>query len=99
LPIYLSSKDIIHLEWTISGAGKNIRMAISTPDGHYLGVNTDGGFVALTADKTCDQLYRSGSIVLKPSDQKWVDGYYIFHPYICDKDLAVTVTILYWIDQ
>ena len=99
LPLYLISSDILHLEWTISGVGEHIRMSISTPDGQYFGVKTKGGFVALTPDKTCDQLYRTGSIILKLSDQKWVNGYYVFHPYICNADPTVTVKLMYWIEQ
>jgi hypothetical protein len=99
LPIYLKADDTIHLVWTVSGVGEHIRMSINTPDGKYVGVKVTGGFIALTGDNPCDQLNRSGSIVLTPSDQKWVDGYYVFHPYIIDKDPTVNVKILYWIDH
>jgi hypothetical protein len=99
LPIFLNATDIIHLVWTVSGVGEHIRIAVNTPDGQYMGVKTGGGFIALTSDKPGDALNRSGSIVLKPSDLKWVDGYYIFHPYIAGSDPAVTVKILYWIEH
>ena len=99
LPIYLSADDIIHFVWAVSGVGEHIRMSINTPDGKYVGIKAAGGFVALSNDAPCDQLNRSGSIVLKPSDQKWVDGYYVFHPYISDKDPTVNVKILYWIEH
>jgi hypothetical protein len=99
LPIYLAAEDTIHLVWTVSGVGEHIRMAVNTPDGQYMGVKATGGFIALTTDKPCDQLNRSGSVVMKPDEQKWVDGYYIFHPYIADKDPGVNVKILYWIDH
>ena len=99
LPIYLSANDTIHLVWNVSGVGEHIRMSINTPDGKYVGEKATGGFVALTGDTPCDQLNRSGSIVLTPSDQKWPDGYYVFHPYILDKDPTVNVKILYWIEH
>jgi hypothetical protein len=99
LPIYLTSESIIHLVWTVSGNGEHIRMAFNTPDGQYIGVKTNNGFVTLTNDKPCDQLNRSGGIVLNPSNQKWVDGYYVFHTYIYDQDPTVTVKLLYWIEQ
>lgn len=99
LPIYLSADDTIHLVWAVSGVGEHIRMSINTPDGKYVGIKAAGGFVALSNDAPCDQLNRSGSIVLKPADQKWVDGYYVFHPYISDKDPTVNVKILYWIEH
>ena len=99
LPIYLTANSVIHLVWTVSGVGEHIRMAFNTPDGQYIGVKTNGGFVTLTTEKQCDQLSRSGSIILKPSDQKWVNGYYVFHPYICDKDPTINVKLLYWIEQ
>jgi hypothetical protein len=98
-PIYLSATDTIHFVWTVSGVGEHIRMGINTPDGQFVGVKTAGGFTAMTADKPCDQLNRSGSVVFKPADQKWVDGYYVFHPYISDKDPTVNVKILYWIER
>ena len=99
LPLYLTSNGIIHLVWTVSGVGEHIRMAFNTPDDQYIGVKTNGGFVILTNDKPCDQLNRSGSIDLNPSDQKWVDGYYVFHLYICDQDPSVTIKLLYWTEQ
>ena len=99
LPIYLKADDTIHLVWTASGVGEHIRMSINTPDGKDVGVKATGGFIALTGDTPCDQLNRSGSIVLTPADQKWVDGYYVFHPYIVNKDPTVNVKILYWIDH
>ena len=99
LPIYLSSQSTIHLVWTVSGVGEHIRMAINVPGGQLVGVKAAGGFVNMTSDAPCDQLNRSGSIVLKPSDQNWASGYYIFHPYICNNDPTVAVKILYWIEQ
>ena len=99
LPVYLTADSILHLDWTITGVGDAIRMSINTPDGKLYGVKTKGGFAVLTSDDPCDQLNRIGSIVLQPSTQKWVDGYYVFHPYICDDDPGVSVKLIYWVEH
>lgn len=99
LPVYLTSASIINLVWTVSGVGEHIRMAINTPEGKLVGVKTNGGFITLTSDDPCDQLNRSGTLILNPSTQKWLSGYYVFHLYICDQDPQVTVKLMYWIQQ
>ena len=99
LPVYLTADSILHLDWTVTGVGDAIRLSINTPDGKLYGVKTKGGFATLTSDDPCDQLNRIGSIVLKPSTQKWVDGYYVFHPYICDDDPGVSVKLIYWVEH
>jgi hypothetical protein len=97
LPIYLTATDEIHFVWTVSGVGEHIRLGINTPDGEYVGIQAAGGFSVKTNDTLCDQLNRSDSLVFKPADQQWGNGYYIFHPYIAGKDPTVNVKILYWI--
>jgi len=99
MPIYLPSQSTIHLVWTVSGVGEHIRMSINIPGGQLVGVKTIGGFTNMTNDTPCEQLNRSGSIVMQPSEQNWAGGYYIFHPYICGTDPTVAVKILYWIEQ
>jgi len=99
LPVYLTADSTLHLDWTVTGVGDAIRMSINTPDGKLYGVKTKGGFAVLTSDDPCDQLNRIGSIVLQPSTQKWVDGYYVFHPYICGDDPGVSVKLIYWIEH
>jgi hypothetical protein len=99
LPVYLTVNSTIHLVWSVSGVGEHIRMAINTPDGTLVGVQPNGGFTKLLSNDPCAQLDRSGSIVLNPSIQKWTDGYYVFHPYICDDDPGVSLKLMYWIEQ
>ena len=97
-PIFLTSKNILHLVWTVSGEGENIRMAITIPGGQYIGLTVDGAFNAMSPNEPCDQLYRSGSITLRPSEQEWTSGYYVFHPHIYAADKPISAKILYWID-
>ena len=99
LPIYLSANNTLHLVWTVSGVGENMRMKINTPDGKIVEVEPDGSFVTISSDDPCDQLNSSGSIILKPATQKLAGGYYVFYPYICDGDQSVNVKIMYWIEQ
>jgi hypothetical protein len=99
LPIYLSVNSTLHLVWTVSGVGENMRMKINTPDGKIVEVEPDGSFVTISPDDPCDQLNSSGSIILKPVTQKLAGGYYVFYPYICNGDQAVNVKIMYWIEQ
>ena len=99
LPVYLAASSTLHLVWTVSGVGENVRMKINTPDGKIVEVEPDGSFVTISSDDPCDQLNSSGSIVLKPATQKLAGGYYVFYPYICDSDLTVNVKIMYWIEQ
>jgi ABC-type Fe3+-hydroxamate transport system substrate-binding protein len=99
LPIYLSQNSTLHLVWTVSGVGENMRMKINTPDGKIVEVEPDGSFVTISPDDPCDQLNSSGSIILKPATQKLSGGYYVFYPYICNGDQTVNVKIMYWIEQ
>ncbi len=99
LPIYLSANSTLHLVWTVSGVGENMRMKMNTPDGKIIEVEPDGSFVTISSDDPCDQLNSSGSIILKPAAQKLAGGYYVFYPYICDSDQSVNVKIMYWIEQ
>jgi hypothetical protein len=99
LPIYLSANSTLHLVWTVSGIGENMRMKINTPDGKIVEVEPDGSFVTISSDDPCDQLNSSGSLILKPAAQKLAGGYYVFYPYIFNGDQAVNVKIMYWLEQ
>jgi len=99
LPVYLATTDTLHLVWTVSGVGENMRMKINTPGGALIEVEPDGSFVPISSDDPCDQLNSSGSLILKPSAQGWINGYYIFFPYICGADPAVSVKLMYWIEH
>lgn len=99
LPVYLTANSTLHLVWTVSGVGENMRMKFDTPNGSIVEVEPDGSFVTISSDDPCDQLNTSGSLILKPAVQKWTGGYYVFYPYICDDDPAVSVKLMYWIEQ
>ncbi|MBN1368574.1 MAG: hypothetical protein JW967_11675 [Dehalococcoidales bacterium] len=97
LPIYLSASDTLHFEWTVSGVGEYIRIAITTPSGEYICVGVDGSLFVSTPDEPCEQLLRHGTIILQPHEQQWNSGYYTFHPHILDTDSKIDVKLLYWI--
>jgi len=98
-PIYLKSQNILHLAWSVTGVGEYLFLTFNTPNGKYIGVKADGTMAELPAGKAADKLSRVGSFILKPAAQNLGDGYYIFRTYISDKDEAITVKLLYWIEE
>ena len=65
LPVYLTANSTLHLVWTISGVGENIRMKFNTPNGTIVEVEPDGSFVTISPDDPCDELNSSGSLILE----------------------------------
>jgi hypothetical protein len=98
-PIFLRSDQVLHLNWLVVKGGNHFHLIFTLPNGSTIAVRTDGTLAAYSsANSVAEDLTKSGSLVLRPSDNDWEDGYYIFHSFIGSGDTAVSIKLLYWIE-
>jgi hypothetical protein len=98
-PIFLRGDQVLHMNWLVVKGGNHFHLTFSLPDGAAIAVRTDGSLAAFSAtNSVAEDLTKNGSLVFRPSDNDWADGYYIFHSNIAAADAAVTVKLLYWIE-
>ncbi len=97
VPIYLTAEQVLHLEWLPESGTGTMRMAITTPNGKYLGVTTDCKLAELPEGSIlCSKLNKVDNLIFKA--ELWGDGYYIFHPNLQSGDSDVSMKLLYWVE-
>ena len=98
-PIFLRAGQVLHMNWLVVKGGNHYHMTFSLPSGEAIAVRTDGTLAAYPpTGATPEELTKNGSLVFRPSDNDWDDGYYIFHSLIMAGDAAVSIKLLYWIE-
>lgn len=98
-PIFLRADQILHMNWLVVKGGNHFHLTFSLPSGESIAVRADGTLAACSPiDGVPEELTKNGSLVFRPSDNDWTDGYYIFHSQIMAGDAAVTIKLLYWIE-
>jgi hypothetical protein len=98
-PIFLRANQVLHINWLVVKGGNHFHLTFSLPNGDSIAVRTDGSLAAYSATgNPPEELTKNGSLVFRPSDNDWDDGYYIFHSQIMSGDASVTVKLLYWIE-
>jgi hypothetical protein len=98
-PIFLRANQVLHMNWLVVKGGNHFHLTFTLPAGDAIAVRTDGTLSAFPPTGLVpEELTKNGSLVFRPSDNDWDDGYYIFHSQIMSGDSAVTVKLLYWIE-
>jgi hypothetical protein len=95
-PIYLKNNQTLHLSWTVE-QGDEIWFGFLTPSGKYIGLKDKG----ILEEGSCSQL-GAATIIFKPSEYDWGEGYYEMKPHISTGGGHLTqaqVAINYWIDD
>jgi hypothetical protein len=98
-PIFLRTNQVLHMNWLVVKGGNHFHLTFTLPNGEAVAVRSDGTLAAYSpTGPVSEDLTKSGSLVFRPSDNDWEDGYYIFHSYITTGDQDVTIKLLYWIE-
>ncbi len=98
-PIYLKANQVLHMNWMVVKGGNHFHMTFTLPSGKAIAVTASGNLAAISSvNSLTEELTRNGSLVFRPSDNAWEDGYYIFHSHILSGDAAVSIKLLYWIE-
>jgi hypothetical protein len=97
--IFLRTNQVLHMNWLVIKGGNHFHLTFSLPNGDAIAVRTDGTLSAFTPTNDIpEELTKNGSLVFRPSDNDWEDGYYIFHSQITTGDSSVSIKLLYWIE-
>jgi hypothetical protein len=97
-PIYLQATQILHLSWLVV-KGNHFYLTFSLPNGNLIAVRSNGSLCIYSSDSILNEkLTRNGDLVLRPDDNDWKDGYYIFHSQLYKGDASTVVKLLYWIE-
>jgi hypothetical protein len=97
-PIYLQASQVLHLSWVVIKGGDHFFMTFTLPSGRLIAIRGNGSLGNYNTGEALEKLYKSGDVVFRPSDNDWLEGYYLFHPQIFQGDPAVTIKLLYWIE-
>jgi hypothetical protein len=98
-PIYLKTTQALHLSWVVVKGGDHFYMTFTLPSGKLIGVRSNGSLTGLVAGQLpTEPLTKSGDLVLRPDDNDWQEGYFLFHPQIHKGDSNIAVKLLYWIE-
>jgi hypothetical protein len=99
VPIYLYADQTLHLSYMVIRGGDHFHMTFTLPNGNLISITGTGSLSSyLHGESSNEKLTKNGDLVLRPGDNDWGDGYYIFHPQIYKDDTPLTVKLLYWIE-
>ncbi|HSW58864.1 MAG TPA: hypothetical protein VLH15_10700 [Dehalococcoidales bacterium] len=98
-PVYLRANQILRMNWQVVKGGNHFHLTFNLPNAKQMAVRNNGTLAEYgSAGIIPEDLTKNGSLVIRPADNDWDEGYYIFFPHILAGDTAVTIKLIYWIE-